>query len=153
MEQPTPSVEEILLILPECFVDNGPSSPFRFLHKFLYGSHGVKVLGIAARSHDAGYSILRLPGSGYEFVTRHQWDVMYRNYIWANQHEFAAIIEYRGLRLGGGVAWNKLWDLMHAKYLTFNDYLVYKSCELSLRDVSFVVSPFTGLKRKLKKKG
>ena len=153
MEQPTPSVEEIALILPECFVDNGPSSPFRRLHRLLYGKHGVKVLGIAARSHDGGYSVLRLHGSGYEFVTREQWDQMYRNYIWSQKHGIAAWVQYHGLRLGGGIAWSRLWDMMRGKYLTFNDYLVYKSCELSLKDTSYVVSPFTGLKRKLKKKG
>jgi hypothetical protein len=149
---PTPTVKEILNMIPDCFVDNGPSDPFRFAHRLLYKAHGVAVLSRAARAHDAGYSILRLLGSGYERVTRKQWDSMYRNYIRANGHPIAAWFQFQGLRIGGRPAWKKLARLMSRNYLSFEEYLVYKQTELSVGRV-VTISPFTGLTREVTKGG
>lgn len=146
-----PTVKEINSMLPVFFLDNGPSSPFRGLHKVLYGKHGIDILGEAARAHDAGYSVLRLFGSGYDKVTRKEWDQMYRNHIAANGHPVAARIQYIGLRMGGGAAWKKIWRNTLRKYSSYQEYLGYKQDKPKPVSIKSYC-PFYGFKREIRER-
>ena len=88
-------------------MDNGPSSPFRWMYPVIYTKHARQTLNLAAYAHDAGYWMLRLEGSPFASVERKSWDMMYRNFIRSEGHSWIAGRQYRALRVFGGKAWKK----------------------------------------------
>jgi len=120
-----PDWRKVLQAIPPDFRDNGVSSPFAPLYGFLYwGGKRRADMAKAARIHDFGYLPARLPGSGYEDVTRPEWDQMYRQCLLDNDHPTIARMHIRGLKLAGGRAWRKNRRLMDKwEWYVYDDFL------------------------------
>lgn len=100
-----PTVKQVNLYMRHHFAGlwrgNGPSSPFKRYYKYIHTKHARRILWEASDAHDAGYWVLRLPGSPFHNVSKKNWDIMYRDYIRANGHPIIAAYQYRTLRIAG----------------------------------------------------
>ena len=105
---------------------DGPSDPLRFLYPLFYSKKTRIILDEASYSHDAGYFMLRLPGSPYVDVRRAGWDTMYRNGIrdmGRTRKAFGARVvahrfHHRGLIWFGGKGWKSNARIMEARGYT-----------------------------------
>lgn len=102
---------------------NGASSPFRSFYSLLYSDETLRLIERASRIHDFGYNPVRLLGAPFKYITRKQWDLMYRQIYLDNGKYFVAIVHYRAVRLGGQSAWNRNREIMTKKYGTYQNWL------------------------------
>lgn len=102
--------EEVAADIPPCFGAWENSSPGRPFWKLVYWSHETREqLDRVAYVHDWGYWYGRLPGCPLNTWqwSRKDWDCCFYWYLRDQGIRYPALIEYRGLRLGGGRAWRK----------------------------------------------
>ena len=133
---PTPDFDEVNRTIPRWFRDNGPSVPlplvfFRgvvavFAPEFMAWWYRV------ARSHDWGYWFARLPGSGWEHITKHQWDDMLRNGMMDFDYTAWGKIARRALASRiSQAAWDKAGRTMaRMGYVTYADVVRAKTAPL-----------------------
>ena len=115
---------DALRATPMQFHDNGCSSPFRRLHGILYPDDALHAIGIAARMHDAGFSVMRLPGSGFERHDRAAWNLAYRDCLRDQAHPRIAAIQYAGLVIGSAGPWRASWrEMQRLGWRTWDDYM------------------------------
>jgi hypothetical protein len=115
---------DALRATPMRFRDNGCSSPFRRFHGKLYPRDTLHAIGLAARIHDAGFSIFRLPGSGWEHVTRDGWNRAYRDCMIDQLHRRVGLLHYAGLTLGSAGPWRaNAREMERLGWHTWADYL------------------------------
>lgn len=147
-----PVWSEVRLYTPSFFLDNGASDPTRCVTWRFMSRACRELIDTIAREHDAGYSIFMLRGApnGYEYVTRHGWDLMLAYAIRDAGYPIAARHIYTGLRLFGESrvslgrkAWDKNKAEMHATYLDYEDMRQYRTLA---RDIVAINKhcPFTG---------
>jgi len=99
-----PDPELIRYLIPSQFIDNGPSSPFRFLYPFIYSAEVRAVLYYAARTHDWLFWYGTLFGSGTEHLTFEERNRVYRILIENRGHSRVAVVHYKTLQFFGRIA-------------------------------------------------
>jgi len=98
--------------IPSCFIDDGPSSPFRILYGVIYNGKQQAVIYRAARIHDWLYWYGRLEGSFTEYLSRAERDAIYRDVIAAHGYKKIAALHHWALTRMGGRAWQRAENSM-----------------------------------------
>jgi hypothetical protein len=129
---------EVERLIPPCFRDNGPSSPFGFLYGFIYTPKRRAAIYRAAKVHDFLYWQGRLSGSGTEHLTRSEADFIYGDSIRVAGYPVIAKLHAGVLRRFGGRAYDKAMRRMRALCdYTYGDYLSRKLHEGNLSTSEF----------------
>jgi len=116
--------------IPSCFIDDGPSSPFRILYGVIYNGKQQAVIYRAARIHDWLYWYGRLEGSFTERLTRAERDAIYRDVIAAHGYKKIAALHHWALTRMGGGAWQRAARRMSTNGdFTYQIYLGRKVAE------------------------
>ena len=129
----TPDFDDVSKTIPKWFRDNGPSVPLPLvLFRGIVAMCAPEFMALwyrVARSHDWGYWFARLPGSGWEHVTKQGWDDMLRNGMMEFGHGRWARIARRALagRISQA-AWDKAGrDMARMGYVTYADVVRAKT--------------------------
>ena len=128
----TPDFDVVNKAIPKWFKDNGPSVPW-FLVLFrgvvaVFAPEFIALWYRVARSHDWGYWFARMPGSGWEHVTKQQWDDMLRDGMAEFDYTRWGRIARKGLagRISQA-AWNRNGrEMERMGYRTYTDVLAAK---------------------------
>lgn len=128
--------DAVARMIPTGFDAWNNSSPGRPFWRLVYWKRETrKQLDRVAFVHDWGYWYGRLPGAplGTHQWSRADWDRCFYWYLRDQGIRYPALIEYRGLRFGGGRAWRKNARTMERMGDThFTAYLSRKMSEKAL---------------------
>lgn len=124
-----PDWRQVDKIIPLDFANDGSSDPtilyvlavFSFIP---WCKRTMQIINDAGERHDFGYGPGRLPGSGYEYITREGWDAMYAQNIADLGRPRIAKWHKRGVNRMGQSAWDR-WTETMARWgwHTFSDFL------------------------------
>ena len=132
--------DTVAAMIPPCFDVWDNSSPGRPFWRLVYWNPVTREhLDRVAFVHDWGYWYGRLPGAplGTHLWSQGDWDRCFYWYLRDQGIRYPAIIEYRGLRLGGWRAWKRnARSMKRDGDLTYTAYLSRKLAESAMGSLS-----------------